>query len=59
MLVGTLETLGALAAEAPITGPATTIIGEVVAVRDQVAGTAQSGVAHVPQAVAAAMAAAE
>ncbi len=59
VLVGTLETLGALAAEAPITGPATTIIGEVVAVRDQVAGTAQSGVAHVPQAVAAAMAAAE
>ena len=36
VIVGTVGTLGALAAEAQITGPATAIIGEVVAVRDQV-----------------------
>jgi uroporphyrin-III C-methyltransferase/precorrin-2 dehydrogenase/sirohydrochlorin ferrochelatase len=35
VIIGTLDTLGALAAEARITGPATAIIGEVVAVRDR------------------------
>jgi uroporphyrin-III C-methyltransferase/precorrin-2 dehydrogenase/sirohydrochlorin ferrochelatase len=36
VIVGTASTIAALAAEASITGPATALIGEVVAVRDQV-----------------------
>ena len=42
VIVGTVDTLGALAAEARISGPATAIIGGVVAVRDRVAAGANT-----------------